>query len=118
MGPVVAELPIATPWAAPARDESPVARELLDAVIAGIGDVDIAAPIYGYARAVRQVELRIPTTGAAPHGEKRSIARKFVDPLISIIGDVHVAGCIQGKTGRKKEAAGTVARCAPGSPKH
>src|SRR2546422_2077405 len=55
-------------------------RELLNAVVASVGDVDASAPLDG--DATRTVELPVPAARAAPRGEEAPVAVKLLDAIV------------------------------------
>src|SRR5438132_12391763 len=59
-------------------------RELLNAVVARVGDVDASAPLDG--DATRTVELPVPAARAAPRGEEALVAVELLD---AIVGAAH-----------------------------
>src|SRR5438876_10392998 len=55
-------------------------RELRNAVVAGVGDVDASAPLD--ADATRTVELPVPAARAAPRGEEAPVAVELLDAIV------------------------------------
>ena len=61
-------------------DRDSGARELLNAVVASVGDVDASAPLDG--DATRTVELPVPAARAAPRGEEAPVAVELLDAIV------------------------------------
>src|SRR5439155_3272832 len=61
-------------------NEGPGVRELLDTVVARVGDVDVSSPIHGDATGV--VQLPVPGTPAAPLGEEGPGVRELLDAVV------------------------------------
>src|SRR5262249_34955814 len=74
------ELPVPATSAAPRREEGPVAVELLDAVVAAIGNEDGAASVYR--DPVGELELPVATPLAAPRRQECPGARALLYALI------------------------------------
>jgi hypothetical protein len=64
--------------------------ELLNAAIAGVGDVDVAERVAGDAR--RGAELAVGRAVAAPLGEQFAQDVELLDPVVAGVGDVDAAG--------------------------
>src|SRR4029453_14010272 len=62
--------------------------ELLDAVVARIGDVDVPAPVGRHASG--KVELSVARAAAPPRGEEGTARIELLDAVVARIGDVDV----------------------------
>src|SRR5262245_44942178 len=62
--------------------------ELLDAMVARVGDVDVPGAINRYAG--RGVELPIRAAKRAPLGEEATRVRELLDAVVARVDDVHV----------------------------
>src|SRR4028119_1191851 len=88
------------------------AIKLLNAVIAPIRHVHIAATIYRKC-AIGLDKFSIRTTIAAPHGQPLSIAGKFLNAMVANLRNVHISPLIDGNPGRTVELAWLVAEGSP-----
>src|SRR4029079_7319166 len=86
------------------RLERPFAVEHLDALVAGVGDVEIARRIRGDAADV--IELPLAGSGLSPRLHEVALLRELTDPMVGpeAVGDVDVAGAIPRDVGRPIEA--------------
>src|SRR5206468_4159085 len=64
----------------PLGEERPVAGELLDAQVSGVGDVHVAAPIDG--DAAREEELPVRRADAPPGAYEGAVARELLDAMV------------------------------------
>src|SRR5439155_11802098 len=102
------------PGARPARGRSPITdmrvtvasrvreranlltRELLDAIVVPVRDVDVSRGVHGDAPGV--LELPVPGSGAAPRGEEGPRAGEPLDAIVGHVGDVDVPRRVHGDT--------------------
>ncbi len=70
------------------------ARELLDAVVAAVGDEDIAATISRDRPGA--VELTVSVTKAAEHGDEGAAVRELLDALTVSFRGENVAASVHG----------------------
>ena len=68
--------------------------ELLDAIVGGVGDVDVARAVDGHAVGV--LELAVGRAVAAPGGEVVAGGVELLDALVGGVGDVDVARAVGG----------------------
>src|SRR3712207_2127615 len=79
------------PWRAPAVLRAGD-RQYLDAVVAGIGHVDVAGPVDRHA--ARKVELSGAAAAQPPLGDPFALGSQLLDPVVSRVRHVHVARSI------------------------
>ena len=100
------------PLAAPGGQEAPVRSELLDAVVAGVGDVEGAVRGEGDRRLVvaapadrREVELPLAGARGAPHLEEGAVRSEDLEPVV--VGVRHPDGPVRsdGEVGGVPERA-------------
>src|SRR5690606_21199735 len=85
----VQELSRACPLAAPGLDERALRGELLDAVVAGVQDVDVALAVDRHA--LRRVELADPAPGRTPLRAVLAADRVLDDLIAPLVDDVDQA---------------------------
>src|SRR5262245_8367623 len=85
--------------------------ELLNAMVALVGDVDVAGGIGGHREG--SVELAVATAGGAPPGEVAAAAIEFLDALAGHVPDVDVTRGVSGHSDGESELPITGAECAP-----
>src|SRR5579862_1786871 len=91
------------------RLERAIVIEDLDALVAAVGDVDVALSIDS--DAVRRIELAVLRAFGAPGLEERSVLRELGDASIAVaVGDEDVASGIEGDVSRTIEAVAPNAR--------
>src|SRR5919108_2085926 len=88
------ELPRTASLFAPLRQETSPAVELLDAVIAFIGDKDVANEING--DAAWKEKGTVKTSIAPPFQQRGAVGFELLDPRIAGVGDVDVALFVRG----------------------
>src|SRR5262245_44019671 len=90
-------------------------RELLDAVVAGVGDEDVPAAIHGDASGF--VELPFSAAPAARLGEEGSGVRQRLEADVDVesvpLGDEDVPAPVRGKASGRQELPVPGARAAP-----
>ena len=101
--------PSPQPGRAKGHEEGAVGAELLDAVVAPVGDVDIAQLIDG--DAPRHVELALATAVAAPLAQEAALAGELLHAVVERIDDVEIALGVKVHAGRAVELPG--GRCPP-----
>src|SRR5207237_462300 len=69
-------------------------RELLDAVVVRVRDVDVAAPVHGDCEGAD--ELPVPATPAAPRAEEGPGVRELLDAVVEHVRDEDVPAPIHG----------------------
>ena len=98
------------------RLEVPVAVEHLDALVADVGDVDVALRVDR--QALHAGELTVPRAGRAPLRDELAVLVELRDAVgvADAVGDVDVAGAIPRDVGRTVERRAGRARA--GQPRH
>jgi len=77
----------------PLRDERAVRVELLDPVVAGVDDVDVAGGVRR--EPADRAELPVPAAEGAPLGLEHARVRELLHDVPELVGDVHVALRVQ-----------------------
>ena len=93
------------------HQELAVGAELLDAVVAPVGHVDIAQLIDG--DAPRHVKLALAAAVAAPLAQEAALAGELLDAVVERIDDVEIALGVEVHAGRAVELPGAAALLAP-----
>ncbi len=90
------KLPSSPPGCAPSAEHGARRGELHDAVVAGVGDVDVAVGLDGDAfRAVerpRRASRRAAASARAPAGEQRAFGPEHEDAVVPGVGDEGLVG--------------------------
>src|SRR6188472_2955503 len=68
--------------------------EPLDAVVVGVGDVDVAVLVDRDAG--RRPECAIPAPELSPLGDEPAGGAELLDPVVELVGDVDVAEAVDG----------------------
>ena len=88
--------------------ELAVRGELLNPVVPGVDDVDVAGGVEG--QALRRAELRVAGAERSPLQDEAAIGGELLDPVVVLVHDVDVAGPVDREGLRDQELA--VARSA------
>ena len=107
------ELPVAGTAIAPLGDEVAARVELLDAMVVGVGDVEVAADVDG--DAARIVELPVPVAGILPPLiEKGPGVGELLDTLVGPVGHIDLTGAVDSDVvGRVESSVLDAAGAAP-----
>ena len=84
-----------SPWAGRAElgDELAVGRELLDAVVAPVGDVDVT--VRGLGDAPREVELAVAVAVASPLVEELAVPGELLYPMVAVVDQHQVVVLVE-----------------------
>ena len=76
-------------------------RKLLDAMVAGIGDKDVAATIGSHT--VGEIELPLSGPERAPLGDERPVDAKHLNSVVVAVRNIHVTPPVDGQPAGKVE---------------
>src|SRR5437773_12436579 len=88
------------------------ARELLDALVVRIRDVEVPAPVGRYALGV--MELAVARAVASPRGEEGAARVELLDAVVAVVRDVDVPAPRSHERRVGVELAGRRAAASPG----